>query len=429
MTANGTGGESSKDTGGPAQAAPAGAEGGIPVVVYPHRPWLPAAVVSLIAAAVLLILLIPGVLRYPPPLEQPAVPDPAARQARVDSNRALEERIASLHRLLDAGVCVADGSFQLPSSPAAVQSLTPTDRASLPPPPVNRALVPPTVPPANGQPFTGSLLDLLDKSTVLILQSEADGQMVSSGSGFLVAPGKVLTNRHVAEGNPGRRLHVINRALGVVPAKVQASSPNGEPGSPDFALLSIELTDRGVPLTVAPMAERLTNVVAAGFPSMVLATDDRFRRLLAGEINEAPTASVTEGIVTAVQQGNGANVVLHTAQITPGNSGGPLVDRCGRLLGINTYIMAREEGRMNYALASTDVVRFLTGLNVPVGSAEGPCNPPGPATPNPTATSVPGVGSGAGTGTAPGTAPAAPAPGTAPATPPAPSGPNGGKRE
>ncbi|NYZ12948.1 trypsin-like peptidase domain-containing protein [Azospirillum sp. RWY-5-1] len=381
MTANGSGGTSDTDKGGPATGVPpvAGADGRLLVAVEPARPWLPAAVVTLVAVVVLLILVIPGVLRYPAPAEPPPAPDRTAVDAQRQSNRALEDRIASLRRLLDAGVCVADGNFQLPPNAPGAQSLAPEDRAAIPPPPPERTPAP-TAPAADGQPFNGSLLDLLDRSTVLVLQTDAQGKMIGSGTGFIVAPGKILTNRHVVEGETGNRLHVVNRAVGAVQARVIAESPAGTPGSPDFALLGIERADRGVPLGFAPPAERLVNVVAAGFPGMVLATDERFRKLLSGEADEAPTASVTEGVITAVQQGNGTNIVLHTAQITPGNSGGPLVDRCGRVVGINTFILAREEGRLNYALASADLVRFLAAQNVPVTASTAPCSPPAPGT-------------------------------------------------
>lgn len=399
MTVNGRGGEAAKDPSAPANAAtPSPAEIRVLTAGHADRPWLPAAVASVIAATLLLILLIPGVLRYPQPMPPPPPAEPVTRQARQDSNRALEERIASLRRLLDAGVCVADGSFRIPPGSPSASSLTPEDRASLPPPPANRT----TVPETSGQPFNGSLLDLLDQSTVLVLQSDAGGQLVGSGSGFIVAPGQVLTNRHVTGDGAGRRIHVVNRTLGVVPAEIVAESPDGDPGSPDFALLRVERADRGVPLTLAPMAERLVNIVAAGFPSMVLATDERFRKLLAGESGEVPTASVTEGVVTAVQRGDGTDIILHTAQITPGNSGGPLVDRCGRIVGINTFIQAREEGRMNYALASPDVARFLAAHGVPAASAAGPCAPaasaappPGPAPAAPGAATPPAAGAAA----------------------------------
>lgn len=346
------------------------------VVVTPHRPWVAPAIACLVASILLLFLLVPGVLRYPGALApEPAAFTPAPG-AQAETNRALEERIASLRRLVDARVCVAPDGYRLPGGPAT-GNVQPQDHAALPAPPPDRTRVPPQSVPEN-RPFSGSLLDLLDQATVLVLQSDAAGEVQGSGTGFFVAPGRILTNRHVTAGGAGRKIHVVSRATGVVAAQIVAESADGEPGSPDFALLGVPDgpgANSPVPLSFAPPAERLVNVITAGYPGMVLDTDQRFQQLLRGERTELPTAAVTEGVVTAVQSGAGTSIVLHTAQITPGNSGGPLVDRCGRVLGINTFIQAREEGRMNYALAAADAGRFLAANNVAVRNATGACTP------------------------------------------------------
>ena len=382
----------------------------VTAAAVPCRPWLAPTILCVVAALVLLFLLIPGVLRYPVATTVAAAPDPAGIDARRESNQALADRIASLRRLLDAGVCVADGSFQLAPGTAGAPSLLPQDRSALPPPPVERTPVPRPAAGGTGPAaaFSGSLLDLLDQSTVLILQTGADGSVNGSGTGFFVAPGVVLTNQRVTEGSAGRRMFAISRAIGVQRAEIMAESAPGDPGAPDFALLRVGGDGRGQPLAFAPPAERLVSVVAAGFPGMVLQTDERFRNLVQGDGGTPPPASVTEGVVTAVQSGSGTDIVLHTAQITPGNSGGPLIDRCGRVLGINTFIMAREEGRLNYALASADAVRFLRANNIPVQAGTGACNP----------AAAPVAGA------------APPSPSSAqPAAPPAPQGAAGAKRE
>ncbi|KAA0675698.1 serine protease [Roseomonas genomospecies 6] len=375
----------------------------LPVVVIPHRPWVAPTIACLVAAIVLLFLLIPGVLRYPAALApEPAAFTPAPG-AQAATNRALEERIASLRRLLDARVCVAPDGYHLPDGPAAA-AVQPQDRAALPAAPPDQTRVPPQSVPEN-RPFSGSLLDLLDQATVLVLQTDAAGKVQGSGTGFFVAPGRVLTNRHVTAGDAGRKIHVVSRATGVATAQILAESADGEPGSPDFALLGVPEGNGAnlpVPLSFAPPAERLVNVITAGYPGMVLNTDGRFQQLLRGEQTELPTAAVTEGVVTAVQSGAGTGMVLHTAQITPGNSGGPLVDRCGRVLGINTFIQAREEGRMNYALAAADASRFLAANNVRVRAATGACIPPSGTPAPPPAAGAPATGTpGAGQPAAP----------------------------
>ena len=160
-------------------------------------------------------------------------------------------------------------------------------------------------------------------------------------------------------------------------AEVVAHSPGTEIGQPDFALLRAPSTPQTRSLALARPAERLQNVIAAGFPGLVMETDEAFRRLIGGDSAAVPEAAVTQGIVTARQASSGTGLILHSASVSRGNSGGPLVDQCGRVVGVNTFIRAEQEdaARMNYALATDALLAFLTQNGVQATAADTPCSP------------------------------------------------------
>jgi S1-C subfamily serine protease len=104
--------------------------------------------------------------------------------------------------------------------------------------------------------------------------------------------------------------------------------------------------DRSVDIAVV-------RVNATGFPAAPLADSDRLR---VGQLAIAignPLGlerTVTTGIVSAVNRDPrgvqlAGGLVQTDAAINPGNSGGPLVDSSGRVIGINTAILAGDRSR------------------------------------------------------------------------------------
>jgi S1-C subfamily serine protease len=347
-----------------------------PVVVAerPWRGWIPLLVAVLLLAGILAYISIPGVLLYPP--EPPAPPAPGIAEdvaVREEINATLEERIRELQNVLGENQCVAEGNV-LPSS-------TGNPGQPLVPPPAEQVRTPGIKAPADTPPID-NLSQALERATVLVL-APTSGDGVSIGSGFLVAPGTVLTNRHVVENaaDPNRIL-VVNKAMGgLKQARVKArteSAPEGAVAA-DFALLEAPEVQNLPVLPLATALKRGDSVHAAGYPAFALETDESYRRLLeTADSASLPEIVETQGLVTALQNPEGElPLVLHQAEIDRGNSGGPLVDLCGRVVGVNTFgrLNAETGYRVNIALKVEALERFLTGAGIPVPAAAEVCEP------------------------------------------------------
>jgi len=202
-----------------------------------------------------------------------------------------------------------------------------------------------------------------------------DGQVVGfgHGSGFAIAPDRIVTNAHVVE---LAQRYPDNVVIGVVPSEGERSFQGRlvavDPRS-DLALVAFA-GEALAPATLytGPVAEG-GQVTALGYPGNVdLAT----ARSAADYIR--PTSPVrSEGVFSARRSLGGTEVLLHTAAIARGNSGGPLLDPCGRVIGTNSAITRGEDGdgSFGFAIADTELARFLRGAGQAYRSVGTPCTP------------------------------------------------------
>ncbi|MGE5192355.1 MAG: trypsin-like peptidase domain-containing protein [Deltaproteobacteria bacterium] len=168
--------------------------------------------------------------------------------------------------------------------------------------------------------------------------SPEESQVVGSGSGFVIWERYVLTNRHVVENADGVVIQdPANPAAKPLGGKVAAVSKEL-----DLAIVQCaDLSAPPVPINPAPVS-RGTEVLALGFPVMDVV---------------GKGLKATRGIVTGLPSKETGNLMVLDVQMTPGNSGGPLCDKSGRVAGI--------------VAAKTFTERFVQGygLAVPMGDA------------------------------------------------------------
>ena len=200
-----------------------------------------------------------------------------------------------------------------------------------------------------------------------------DGEVVGfgHGSGIAISPTRIVTNAHVVE---SAARYPDNVALGVVPSEGQksyAAKLIAIDTKRDLAL--IEITEGRVPAAAIYSGpfEAGGDVVALGYPGNVdLAT----ARSSADYITPR-TPVRSEGNLSNPQALDGVAMLVHTAKISRGNSGGPLVDQCGRIVGINSAITRADDGDSSFAfaIANRELTRFLTDANQPFSSIGTPC--------------------------------------------------------
>jgi S1-C subfamily serine protease len=168
----------------------------------------------------------------------------------------------------------------------------------------------------------------LDKSIVLLV-AVSNGKVVGSGSGFVVSKEIVVTNHHV-----GDKYELVVLTPGVKD-KIKVYKANKLWGSKEFDLqfLSVpNLPSSALPIATSPI-KKGQDVIAIGFPGV--ADNDIVS-------HSAVESTVSKGIVGRVLEGSWYEnhreftLIQHNASINRGNSGGPLLDTCGRVIGVNT---------------------------------------------------------------------------------------------
>ncbi|MEM1053186.1 MAG: serine protease [Pseudomonadota bacterium] len=169
---------------------------------------------------------------------------------------------------------------------------------------------------------------------VLIDDSGEDAAPVTHGSGFAVGPRRIVTNAHVIR----EALLDDTLKIGIVPSEGDAgtfATPVAVSPRNDLALL--EITDGALrlpPLTLSGgVSGDMGEVSAVGYPMNV----DLAQGLEIRDIFRAQPPVKSRGFLSGERPSRQFDTILHTAPIARGNSGGPLLDGCGRVLGVNSF--------------------------------------------------------------------------------------------
>ena len=240
--------------------------------------------------------------------------------------------IGSNERLQPA-VTAAAAELPARSEAGVAPRLVPIEPAEIPPTPRPAALAPAST--------TRSIEDVVSRAAPAVVLIRASG---STGTGFFVTQDLLLTNAHVVEGNSIVSVHL---------ASGQQIQGRVERTSADLDLAVVRATTRPdtnqiLQLSSAPHIRPGQEVIAIGSPLGLQNT-------------------VTRGIVSAVRTAGGVELIQTDAAINQGNSGGPLLDRDGRVIGVTTLKMTRGAESLGFAVAIGHAVPLIEGRYVPTG--------------------------------------------------------------
>ena len=206
---------------------------------------------------------------------------------------------------------------------------------------------------------------------VAVFATEGGETPIGHGSGIVVSSNRIVTNFHVVDEEeyetPIRIVIVPSEGQKVYDAEIVDLSPGN-----DLALIQLMNGAKLTPGSIfsGPVGDGM-DVFAIGYPGGVevaqgLAIEDMLR----------PQVPVkTRGSVSAGRSAKDFETLLHTAPIGSGNSGGPLVDSCGRVVGINSFgtVANGNDAEFFFAVSARELTAFLRENGVSVRSVSGPC--------------------------------------------------------
>jgi len=173
------------------------------------------------------------------------------------------------------------------------------------------------------------------RGTVVLLKSfDSHGKMIGLGSGFRVAGGRFVTNAHVVAG--ASRVEIFDDGGGLL-------------GIARYA----EMLSTTVDLAILP-------AVGASGPSLPLASvpPPVGEPVIVIGAPEGLTNTVSDGIVSAIRRVEQRQLLQITAPISPGSSGGPVLNKRGEVVGVSVSIL-REGQNLNFAVPVVDVAALV----------------------------------------------------------------------
>jgi len=208
---------------------------------------------------------------------------------------------------------------------------------------------------------------------IVTLQTNEGRMLYGSGSGFAVGTNLVVTNAHVvapAQQRPDYAVAVVPpNGEGLVSARVIKYSPLNE-----LALLELQDGPALSPLTISTAEPQAGDrVVALGYP------DVDYQGASGADLVRPSVASRDSGEIASLRDraptGDAIPTINHTAVISSGSSGGPLLDACGRVIGVNAWHVSGADTRETRGVSTRtgQLLQFLAEAHVAANASGAAC--------------------------------------------------------
>jgi S1-C subfamily serine protease len=194
------------------------------------------------------------------------------------------------------------------------------------------------------------------RGSVVKIRGVAPGcQKVLEGTGFVVAPNRVMSNAHVVAGSESVTVEVDGQTYDAFVVSYDPSADISILDVPDLPAPPLQFVDESAPAG--------TDAIVLGYPGGgdFTATPARVREII--ELNGPDiyrTTTVTRNVYTI------------RGTVRQGNSGGPMINRGGEVLGV-VFGAAVDDADTGFVLTSQEVARQLAKIGGTSRVATGPC--------------------------------------------------------
>ncbi len=178
-------------------------------------------------------------------------------------------------------------------------------------------------------------------STVLLIMEDANGQPVGLGSSFFVQPQQIATNLHVVEGSASGYAKLVGQKT-----KYEIVGVSAIDQKRDLAILNVaDLGTRALPMGDSDTVLVGETVYAVGNPHGLEGT-------------------FSQGIVSGVRTVGTDKLIQLTAPISPGSSGGPVLNDSGNVIGVSVATF-RKGQNLNFAIPSNYLTALISKIRAP----------------------------------------------------------------